>query len=237
LLHHKLILYIITIMNNKKHPHKILLFIILLILYVPNIQSQEEKSTDPVLDFYLDRAKAVYKSYNPVETGAVYSFISRSYQSELKRNGIIELTDSSIVKYFFSFGNLDSHKVEISTIERLDSIDFSYPNLFEKDYDFNFFPHDIGGDNISIGIDSDTTKNLEPVGIVVIDRQNYVLRRLYLYYPDEDKYKRYSKVISFNEHEGVVFPDSINVTYSEMGIFNSAHYRLLTVIDSFSVTH
>ena len=223
-------------MINNKLTHKILIIFILLTLYASIPASDEKKSTDPVLDFYLQKAKAVYNSLNPDENGAAYSFIARSYQSELIRNGIIDLIDSSIVKYYFSFGNLDSHKVEISTSNKLDSLDFSYPNLFEKDYDFNFFPHDIGGENISIGIDSDTIKNLVPVGIAVIGRQKYVLRRLYLYYPDNDRYKRYSKVISLKEHEGVVFPDSLNVTFSKMGIFSAAHFRLLTVIDSFTVS-
>ena len=223
-------------MINNKLTHKILIIFILLTLYASIPAKDEKKSTDPVLDFYLQKARAVYNSLNPDENGAAYSFIARSYQSELKRNGVIDLIDSSIVKYYFSFGNLDSHKVEISTSNKLDSLDFSYPNLFEKDYDFNFFPHDIGGKNISIGIDSDTIKNLVPVGIAVIGRQKYVLRRLYLYYPDNDRYKRYSKVISLKEHEGVAFPDSINVTFSKMGIFSAAHFRLLTVIDSFTVS-
>jgi hypothetical protein len=223
-------------MINNKLTHKILIIFILLTLYASIPAKDEKKSTDPVLDFYLQKARAAYNSLNPDENGAAYSFIARSYQSELKRNGVIDLIDSSIVKYYFSFGNLDSHKVEVSTGKGLDSIDFSYPNFFGKEYDFNFFPHDIGGGNISIGIDSDTVKNLIPVGIAVIDRQKYVLRRLYLYYPDNDRYKRYSKVISLKEHEGVVFPDSINVTFSKMGIFSAAHFRLLTVVDSFTVS-
>lgn len=224
-------------MNNNKITHKIPIIFIILLLFASSLLSQEETSTDPVLDYYIQRAKAVYNSCNPDETGAKYSFIARSYQSELKRNGIIDLTDSSIVKYFFSFGNLDSHKVEISTNGKLDSLGFSYPNLFEKDYEFNFYPHDIGGDKISIGIESDTTKNLQPVGIAVIDRNNYVLRCLYLYYPNKDRYKKYSKVISFIEHEGIVFPDSINTTFLKAGIFSTNHFRLFTVIDSFTVSH
>jgi len=232
-----MLLYIISIMINNQLTHKILTIFIILILYASTALSQEEISTDPVLDYYLQRAKAVYKTCNPDETGAAYSFIARSYLSELQRNGIIDLTDSSIVKYFFSFGNMDSQIVKISTIGKLDSLDFSYPNLFENDYDFNFYPHDIGGNNISIGIDSDATKNLKPVGIAVIDRNNYVLRRLYLYYPNEDRYKKYSKVISFIDHKGIVFPDSINTTFLKAGIFSTNHFRLLTVIDSFTVTH
>ncbi len=237
MLHRYRLLYIISIMINNKYTYKILIISLFLMLYVSSPLSQEEKSSDPVLDYYVQRAKAVYNSCNPDETGATYSFVARSYLNEFMRNGKIVLTDSSIVKYFFSFGNLDSHKVEISTSGKLDSLDFSYPNLFAEDYDFNFYPHDIGGDNISIGIDSDTTKNLVPVGIAVMNRKNYIMRRLYLYYPDNDRYERFSKVISLNKHEGVVFPDSINVTFTHAGIFSSEHYRLITVIDSFSVIH
>ena len=224
-------------MINNNYTKKILIIFTLLLLYVTIVSGQEEKSTDSVLDFYLKRAKSVYNSRNFVKIGAVYSFVARTYQSEFTRNGILDLKDSSIVNYYYSFGELDSQTVVVSTNDKLDSLDFSYPNVFEKDYEFNFFPHDIGGDNISIGIDSDKTRNLSPVGIAVINRKNYILNKLYLYYPGKNKYKQYSKVISLKEFEGIIFPDSIDNTFAKMGIFSSNHFRRLTVIDSFTVSH
>ena len=218
-------------MCNKKHNWPVPIFIFIVLLSTGNLFGQEVQD-DPVLDFYCSRAKAVYSTLNPLDNGATLSFVARSYLTELKRGGREILKDSSIVRYYFSFGQLDSQQVIISTDDELTKIDFSYPNLFDGDYDFYFYPNDAGGDAIAIGVDSDTARGLSPVGMAVIDRSHYYLLRLYLYYPGPDKYERYSKEISFVNHEGVVFPGTVRVTFARAGVFSTENYRRETIVDS-----
>ncbi|MBU8934319.1 MAG: hypothetical protein KOO62_09960 [candidate division Zixibacteria bacterium] len=222
-------------MCNKKRHWQVPILIFLVFCSTAVLFGQEEQA-DPVLDFYCSRAKAVYPTLNPSDNGAAISFVARSYLTELKRGGREILTDSSIVQYYFSFGQLDSQQVIISTTDELLEIDFSYPNLFDRDYDFYFYPNDAGGDAIAIGVDSYTTSGLSPVGMAVIDRTHYYLLRLYLYFPGPDKYERYSKEMSFINHEGVVFPDTMRVTFARAGVFSTEHYRRETIVDSLVVT-
>lgn len=203
-------------------------------LPAPMVSAQDE-SDDPVLDFYCERARAVYRTHNPFDNGATFSFRARSWVTELKQRGKEVPVDSSLVRYYYSSGNLDSQQIIMSTSDDLIGTDFSYPNLFDHEYDFSFFPNDAGGEVLAIGVDADTARGLYPVGIAVIDRNRYFLRRLYLYYPDLDRYERYSQVISFLNHGQVVFPDTVQITYAKAGVLSTGHFRLQIIVDSLVV--
>ncbi|RKX29156.1 MAG: hypothetical protein DRP47_02480 [Candidatus Zixiibacteriota bacterium] len=221
-------------MYNKKHYWKVIIVGFFLFGSVTCLNAQGQQS-DPVVDFYRERAQSAYRTLNPFYNGATISFLAKSYLTKLARGGREILSDSSIVWYFYSYGNLDSQQVVIATSSELEKIDFSYPNLFENDYDFTFFPNDVGGEALAIGIDSDTAQNLKPTGIAVINRNQCYLLRQYLYYRDDDKYKRYSKYSSFSYCDGVVFPDTVRVTYITVGIFSAEHFRRETFVDSLIV--
>jgi len=221
-------------MCNKKYHRQVPLLLFIALCIAAIIYGQE-KQDDPVLDFYCNRAKAVYPTLNPFDNGAALSFLVRSYLTELKRRGREIVTDSSIVRYYFSYGYLDSQQIITSTTDELTGLDFAYPNMFDRDYYFNFFPNDTGGDAIAIGVDSDSTRGYTPVGIAVINRSHYYLLRLYLYFPGPNKYERYSKEMSFVNYGGVVFPDTIRVTFARAGIFSTQYYRRETIVDSLVV--
>lgn len=221
-------------MSSIRYIWKFSIVVFLLLCGAVNLYGQELQS-NPILNFYCEKAQSVCQTLSPFENGATFSFLAQSYLTELAHGGKETITDSSIVRYYFSFGNVDSQKVILSTSSNLNEIDFHYPNLFEHNYDFSFFPNDIGNETLAIDIDCDTAINLQPVGIAIIDRNRYYLRQLFLYYPDNDKYKRYSKWISFGFYNGLIFPDTVRLTYSKAGIFSTEHYRLETVVDSLSV--
>lgn len=209
-----------------------------MVLFVPVLAvlaAVEEEPADPVLDFYCSRAGSVCRSRSPFENGTSFSLATRTYLTKLKRGGKTELLDSAFVTYFISFDAVDSQHVVVSTSKKLTDIDFSYPDIFLSDYDFYFYPNDTGGALIAIGFDCDTTSQLNPVGLAVINRNEYFLKRLYLYYPNVKRLKQYSRYLSFTEYEGLIVPDTIRDTYTKAGIISVDHYRRETFIDSIHV--
>ena len=205
------------------------------LLVIPISATDVISGADPVLDFYLDRAGAVFASRDPVQTGVTYSFTATSYYKNVNSDGGVGKIDSAAVTYYFSFGQLDSQKTIYETADRFQAVDFSVPNVFRGDYQFNFFPNDTGGPELTIGFDSDSAENPAPVGLAVIDRERYTLRQLLLYYPHQKGHRRYSRSLRFVDFEGRVFPDSMAVVGAKYGVFSTDHYRLETRVEDFQI--
>ncbi len=190
---------------------------------------------DPILEYYCDRADAVYRSSNPVETGIPYMMSATTYLFRYEDGADTVLADSTVGTYYYSFGQLDSHMVEIDPSYYLKDPDFTYPNVFADEYTFNFYPNDTGGTRLAIGFDIDTTASTKPVGIAIIDRTECTLHRLYLYYPMKKNYSQYSRVIDFVEKNGFLFPDTITERFSKLGILTVEHFKRKTVVDSIAI--
>ena len=217
-------------MSTRKKTVGILFVFIVVGLAV--VSAAQENETDPVLEFYRERAAGQIESRNPDRAGLEYALTVRAQLTELERGGDFVLKDSARFTNHYNFGIMDSQTVVFSTNDDLLDIDLSYPNVFEADYFFNFYPNDTGGAALAIGFESDTVKDLSPVGLAVIDRNRYSLKRLYLHYPDTEKYERYSRVVSMQERRGFLFPDTVEVTYARAGIFSVDHFRITSVIDT-----
>jgi hypothetical protein len=183
----------------------------LAMLFLPALTIGDTESDDPVLNFYIDRARATAESRNPIERGTVFSFGST---------------------YYYSFGERDSLTTDTSVSSREYEVDIFYPNVFDHDYIYNFYPNDTGGADLAIGFDTDSMVQDEPVGIAIIDRSRYFLKWLYLYYSDRKGYKRYSHSLRFSEQDGFVFPDSIWSVAAKVGLFSTDYYRLETGISN-----
>jgi hypothetical protein len=186
--------------------------------------------TDPILEFYKKRADEVYKSRNPFNAGVNYSFIAKTYYYVIEDDGFLKCIDSSIIKYFYSFGDQDSTIEVVSSNNKQDQPEFNYQNIFINDYLFNFFPNDTGGENISIGFDSKVFSYEQPVGFVILNRNLFFMKMLHLYYNHERRDKRISKSFRFIEHEGFVFPDSLWEIKAKRGILSVDYYRTETGI-------
>lgn len=197
---------------------------------VVSMLSAQEPTQDPVLAFYASRAASVFESRDPIGAGASFSFLVRTYYKEVDKDRGAILTDSSEVSYYYSFGQLDSTQVHLSTKDDLEQLLTSPPNVFKSDYEFNFFPNDTGGEQIAIGFDADVTSDSLPVGLAMIERDRYLLKWLYLCFPAQPDLEKYSRSYRMIEHEGLVFPDSIWIVAARMGVFSLEHYRIETSI-------
>lgn len=199
------------------------------------LAADESREVDPILQFYCDKARTTCADRSPVEHAVSYSLTTTTSVKKLGSRGEIAHIDSTAADFYYSGGTLDSQKTAVSTTGKFSHLNFSYPNVFDSDYRFNFFPNDTGGKYLAIGFDSDSANDPRPVGLAIIDRDEYYLHRLYLFYPHKEGFKRFSRTFHFVEHEGYLFPDSICEITAKAGIFSTDHYRLETVISNIKV--
>ncbi|KAA3634286.1 MAG: hypothetical protein DWP97_07365 [Calditrichaeota bacterium] len=191
--------------------------------------------SDEVIDFYTTRAEQVYQSRSPFESGIQFSFKAHTYFKIFNGDQNAIVTDSAETVYYFNYGEIDSTKVVYSFKREEQAIEFSYPNIFTDDYVYNFYPHDTGGGDLSIGFDSKDFEIGVPIGIAVIDRDRYFLKWLYMHFLFDKRADRFSRSYRFTEVEGFVFPDSIWESRARKTFFASEYYRIETGISDIKI--
>lgn len=201
--------------------------------FAPNLgsQSTDDEASDPVLEYY--RAKAE-KAFNQSVPSQAYSLKATTYYEVYGGGGRLDLQDSLTGWYYFSAGTLDSQNSS-SKSQLPKPVSFEYPNVFADNYRFYFFPNDTGGSEIAIGFDTYQAGDTLPDGLAIIDRKDGYLRRLYLYYPSGNRFKRYSRSLSFVLQDGYIFPDSIRMIRARAGIFSNEYFRFETGVSQLKI--
>ena len=190
---------------------------------------------DPVLLYYWRKAREAASRYDPDTIGLSYRFTARSYRYAVVGDGRVSRTDSVIQHYFVSDGALDSVNTVVGEADRFGNLEFGCPPVFESDYHLNLFPNDTGGARLAIGLMSDSTLKTQPDGLAVIDRQQYFLHSLYMYYPAKEGYRRFTRSFRFVLADDYLFPDSVWEVATKLGVFFSESYRLETGITDIRV--
>jgi hypothetical protein len=221
----------------EKHRLRLPMALFILVAGLPLRSAVDDRQVDPIVQFYCAQARSVCNEHSPDEQALTYLLTATSYRKKLGERGAIEHVDSAVADFYFSGGTLDSQKTAVSTSKKLADIDFSYPNVFDQDYQFSFYPNDTGGKYLAIGFDTDSTGDPRPVGLAIIDRYEYSLHRLYLFFPYKEGYKRYSRTLHFTDHEGYIFADSVLEVTSKAGIFSTEHCRFETIISNIKINH
>lgn len=199
------------------------------------LSATDKYGGDPVLQFYCTQIVAKSESANALATGVKVAATAHTLFKRVASDGRVTSVDTAVVRYWFSGGALDSQVVERSTSDGLPQATFNFPPIFSANYLFTFFPNDPGGEMLSIGFDTPDDSTARPVGLAVIDREEYVLRRLYLHYPRLKGYKRLSRGFRLIEYGGFLFPDSIWEFGVKEGVLSTECYRLESRIDSVSI--
>ncbi len=220
-------------MSTLKMKIRIIVVLFMVGLIVLSVVAQGE--TDEILNYYQKRANEVFNSRNPIISGLQFSFEATTYREVYDNNYNIIIVDSTIARYFYSFGELDSIITEVPAEKKIDSVDINYLNIFDGTYLYNFYPNDTGGQELAIGYDSYDFDTTVPVGIAIINRERYFLTRLYLHLMNDKKIERASKIIKFTVVEGFVFPDSISEIKSKSSIFSTEYYRTETSISDIQI--
>lgn len=201
-------------------------------LYSMLYASLSSQEPDPVLKFYVSQADSTFEKSTLSRQSIKYSFEAATYFKSIGRGGAVKNIDSSIVRYFCNGTTLDSHVTQLQANHHLPEITFIYPNVFEESFEHKFFPNDIGGEDLAIGFSNDSTSDHLPDGIAVLDREEFNLKNLYMYFPDPEGYKRLTRSFRFSQFSGFTFPDSIWEVGAKQGIFSTEYYRLETKISN-----
>lgn len=206
------------------------------IVLTATLSATDKYGGDQVVEFYCTQATAKSQSQSAFAPGVQAAATAHTLYKRVASDGRITSVDTAIVRYWFTGGIVDSQVVVSATSDGIPQVAFDLPLVFSEDYLFAFFPNDPGGEMLSIGFDTPDDSTTLPIGLAVIDRDEYVLRRLYLYYPRIEGYEHLSRGFRLMEFEGYLFPDSIWEVGSKEGIFSTENYRLEAMIDSVSIS-
>ncbi len=206
------------------------------VLMVPlSVPASDRYSDDPVLEFYCRQADEKQESDSVKSSEHSLLAFSRTLYKRVGSDGRITKVDTIITRLWFSNGSLDSQNVIAPAGHDVVPLNFAWPDPFSSNYLFTFYPNDPGGKDLAIGFDTESELDSMPVGIAVIDRDRYTLRRLLLHYPQAHGYKRLSRGYRFGDFDGIMFPDSLWEIGAKEGIFTTEHYRIETAIDSVKI--
>ena len=183
-----------------------------------------------MLDFYVTQAKEAFEESKTHSNNFRYTFLANTYYKQIGRGGVVERLDTSITRYFMTGTQIDSTQVVAEPTSDIPVPSFRFPNIFTESYIHNFFPNDIGEENIAIGFDTPGSEDTLPAGLAVIDREEYKLRRLHLYFQNPDGFKRLTRSYLLKEQNGFIIADSIWELSAKYGVFSTEYYRLETDI-------
>ncbi len=204
-------------------------------LALPLVLAAEDE-IDPILQYYWKKAGETAVRLDPTQYNISYSYTARTLFQDVDGEGRKAITDSLVTDFYYTGGQLDSAKVRTGEEKLLKKLNLTVPKLFEDFYYLNFFPNDTGGEELDIGLITDSTAKAQPDGLVVIDRKNYHLRKLYLYYPNVPGHLRQTRSYRFTLQQGFVFPDSVWEVGVVEAVFGLEDYRIETGISDIKVT-
>lgn len=218
----------------KRKPTKTIFISILslAVLSTTAAIASSEGEPDPVLQYYWRGAVKVARESDPARSEISYAFSAKSYYHSLTSGGMVVRTDSIVADYFFTGGILDSQQTTLGEMSRFRNLDLAFPDIFDRYNCLNLFPNDTGGAELAIGMLADSTAVGQPDGLVIIDRNSYYPRRLYLWYPGQENIARLTRSFRFVLVDGFIFPDSIWEVGTRLGIFSKESYRIETGISN-----
>jgi len=210
---------------KKIHVFPVVLSVALILGLAGHSRTEEP---DPVLKYYWDNAAETARATNPSNTDVSYKITARTFCHRIGSGGSIASTDTVNCEYFYTGNRLDSLRAGEGKEACARKADLTIPHIFDNSYELSLFPNDTGGAGLAIGLTSDSTATGQPDGLLVIDRKSYVMKNLYLYYPDKEGYRRFTRSFRLIESQGFVFPDSVWEVGTKLGIFSSENYRTET---------
>ena len=190
---------------------------------------------DPILQYYWENATDKARNINSSEAAVSFVLSARTFCHRIGSGGRIASTDTVTCDYFYTGSTLDSIHPGENNEDCARKVDLAIPFIFDNIYECSLFPNDTGGPGLAIGLTSDSSVAGQPDGLVVIDRRDYAMKNLYLYYPEKEGYRRFTRSFRFVEYEGYLFPDSVWEVGTKLGIFSSENYRTETGVTQIEI--
>lgn len=203
---------------------------LILVIFTPVIYVIGQES-DEIMQYYWGKAKAEFQSNALSESSGKYQVFATTHYKHVDSDGIVTKIDSASVKYLMTGNKIDTFTVITGDNKRFFDLTFTINDFFDTAYYQFPYPNDTGGIDLAIGFDSDSTVDL-PDGFLIIDRNKYKLKWLYLYYTDKENYRRFSRSFRFAEFDSFIYPDSIWEVGTREGFLALENFRIETKVDS-----
>jgi hypothetical protein len=176
---------------------RILLFSVVLCL----VSISYAEDIGSVISFYLDNLDYVFNRNYIFKSDSGFSCNVRSILATTDYRGRPDKIDTTVVKLFFSKGKLDSSKI-LDSAEIKENIlpsDFLPQQVWHDSLKFDFYPNDTGSGTLAIGFESNSMDSSDAVvGFVNLNRTDYYIEELFLYYPRPEKYEGISRIYIFD---------------------------------------
>jgi hypothetical protein len=155
---------------------------------------------DYVIRFYLDNIDSVFSKFYLFDAVGSFSCKVNSVVEQTDYRGKLKSVDTAVYHVFITDGRIDS-TATIDSVSRLpDDIqdDFRIFKPWRENYAFYFFPNDTGVGRLAIGFEPTADKsNILPTGLLNVNRDDYYIEELLLFYSDYKGNEQYSESIRF----------------------------------------
>lgn len=204
------------------------IIIIITALTIPAQSLFSETERDPVIQYYLDNIddklgeNILFVDYVTVSAGADLVYNKINYRGKVDdvdtaayvvsmKDGVINIEKT-----------IDSAGVEQNVLP--DTIRFVKP--WELDCYFYFFPNDTGSGELAIGFGPNhPDSGVAPAGLMLIDRETYELKKLFVHFRHRGNFERYSIEYHFHSRDFGVAPELIIFQGTFAGYFQHQYFR------------
>ncbi|MCP4706544.1 MAG: hypothetical protein GY865_18250 [candidate division Zixibacteria bacterium] len=214
---------------------KIFIFINLLIFVCPLLILGAE-DIDPAMEFYLGKIDSVLNSSTLFDNNLKSSVSLKSIYVKLNYRGIVSESDTA--NFLGSLLNGEFIKSQIIDTSYLDENIVPAKLQFEKPWIFNcrfyFFPRDTGAGDLAIGfVPADTLDKKAPEGIIIINRDTYRVKNIYLHYLNIEDYEWLSKSYQFVYENDISLLKSLTIQGCYYGFFQRRFFRQDLIFDNY----
>jgi hypothetical protein len=162
-----------------------------------------------IIDYYWVSSAEVWQTNQQAVSDRLVSCKISAVFEELSRGGLVKSADTSVARYFFTKGNIDSVVYQSGKRELSVDIDLRTPDIFDSSYRRFFFPNDTGAGDLAIGFETELLADPRPTGILTIDRDSYAAQRLHTSWPHKEGFRRFGRSFHFVQNNGLTLPDTI----------------------------
>jgi len=178
--------------------------------------------------YYVEKIDSVLDESALFNAELKLTFELNSVYNNINYRGVTDKIDTAL--FLVNFENaavasseiLDSSKLKENTIPQ--KLNFVKP--WETNCRFYFYPNDTGAGKLAIGFEPLHGDSIGvPSGLIEINRENYQIKSLYLYYNNLDNYLWLSKTYYFSDEYRNLIPRELIIQGCFYGFFQRRYFR------------
>lgn len=174
---------------------------LLLIVVLFEIRLSYAGEPDATMQYYLNSVDYIFNKNLIFNTDEEFTYRVRSILEITDYRGRQEDIDTTVFQLFYSDGALDSSRILDSTDMKENTLpdNFNYPQPWKENLMFDFYPNDTGVGELAISFESTFLDSTDAtIGFFNLDRDNFYLTALFIYYPNPKQHERVSEVFIFD---------------------------------------